>query len=185
MYDIDIREAMFDYLDDLFIKYRILEEKTMGKSRADLLMVIDGSIIGFEIKSDSDTYERLKRQTKDYDKYCNMNYIVVGKSHEKHVEKYVPKYWGIYSVALTASGYTVDLIREAIMNPRCKIQEQLKWLWKEELGHILAINKMPKYKQKSKKFIHEKLLEKVEVDRLMVQMTDELFERDYSLLAKD
>ena len=55
-------------------------------------------LIGLEIKSDADTYERLKRQIRDYNKYCDVNYVVVGKSHEKHVEEHIPSWWGIIVV---------------------------------------------------------------------------------------
>ena len=73
MYDIDIREPLFDYLDERYGKNRILEEKTMGRSRADVIMIIEYEWIGLEIKSDSDTYSRLKRQTRDYNKFCDRN----------------------------------------------------------------------------------------------------------------
>ena len=54
-------------------------------------------------------------------------------------------------------------------------------LWKLEFSHILAENNMPKYAQKSKKFITEKLTEKVPEDVLHEQISEELFERDYTI----
>ncbi len=95
MYDADIREPLFDYLDEVYIKNRIFEEKIMGRSRADLVMIVEQGFIGLEIKSDADTYERLKTQTGDYDKFCDFNYIVAGQSHKKHVAEHVPDWWGI------------------------------------------------------------------------------------------
>ena len=59
MLDKDIREPLFDYLDERYGKVRTIEEKIIGKSRADVLAIVEGEIIGFEIKSDSDTYSRL------------------------------------------------------------------------------------------------------------------------------
>ena len=91
MLDADIREPLLDYLDDIYYKNRIFEEKVMGKSRADMVMVVPEGFIGLEIKSDADTYERLERQVPDYDRFCNYNYIVVGKSHQKHVAEHVPE----------------------------------------------------------------------------------------------
>ena len=55
MLDKDMREPLFDYLDAEFGKVRVLEEKIIRKSRADVLAITDGAIIGIEIKSDSDT----------------------------------------------------------------------------------------------------------------------------------
>ena len=67
--DKDIREPLFDFLEDTYGKARILEEKVMGKSRADLVMVLTDALYGIEIKSDADTYARLARQVKDYERY--------------------------------------------------------------------------------------------------------------------
>ena len=74
MYDAQIREPLFDYLDEKYPKNRIFEEKIMGKSRADIVMVLDGSLAGLEIKSDADTYTRLERQVADYDLYFKEGY---------------------------------------------------------------------------------------------------------------
>ena len=41
----------------------------MGKSRADVVMVLEEELVGIEIKSDADTYARLSRQVKDYDRF--------------------------------------------------------------------------------------------------------------------
>ena len=81
IYDKDIREPLFDFLDETFGKNRILEEKIIGNSRADVVMVTPEAIFGIEIKSDADTYARLKSQVKDYDKYYDLNFVVVGTSH--------------------------------------------------------------------------------------------------------
>lgn len=69
LYDKDIREPLFDFLEESFGRVRILEEKNMGKSRADIVMITENAFFGVEIKSDADTYARLKRQVKDYDTF--------------------------------------------------------------------------------------------------------------------
>lgn len=181
MYDIDIREPLFDYLDETYGKNRILEEKTMGRFRADVIMLIEYELIGLEIKSDSDTYTRLKRQAKDYNKYCDRNFIVIGKSHEKHVAEHIPKEWGIIRVTMEEKEICVTQLREALPNPKVKLGRQIEWMWRPELNHILEINHLPRYKQRSKRFVQEKLLEKVEHGLLKQQMCEELFERDYNM----
>ena len=62
------------------------------------------------------------------------------------------------------------------------MKKQMELLWKRELSHILALNFMPRYPQKSKVFIRNKLLEKVPEGFLKKQIYEELFERDYTLL---
>ena len=55
LHDADIREPLFDYLEDSYGKIRILEEVQISRSRADVIMVTDDSLVGLEIKSDADT----------------------------------------------------------------------------------------------------------------------------------
>ena len=76
--DQDIREPLFDFFDEKFGKVRIIEEKQIAKSRADVMLVLEEKLIGVEIKSDADTYARLARQVKDYNKFFDYNYVVVG-----------------------------------------------------------------------------------------------------------
>ena len=83
--DRDIREPLFEFLEDSFGKIRILEEKTMGRSRADIVMVTPENLCGIEIKSDADTYVRLVGQVKDYDNYYDRNIIfeVIKVTHDE------------------------------------------------------------------------------------------------------
>ena len=177
MLDQEMREPLFDYLDENFGKIRIIEEKTIRGSRADVLGVLDGYFVGFEIKSDHDTYERLKTQVKDYDRFCDFCYIVVGTSHRKHVSEHVPDHWGI--LVITEEG--VEMERGADDNPEAKLEEQITLLWKRELLQLLQINSCPKYTNMSRKFICEKLLQRVEHEKLKLQITEILFERDYTV----
>ena len=62
LHDKDIRDPLFDYLEETHGKIRIIEEKNMGESRADVVMICPESITGIEIKSDADTYTRLEGQ---------------------------------------------------------------------------------------------------------------------------
>ena len=181
MLDREMREPLFDYLDENFGKIRIIEEKTIQGSRADVLGVLDGYFVGFEIKSDQDTYERLKTQVKDYDRFCDFCYIVVGASHRKHVAEHVPEHWGI--LVVTEDG--VELDRGADDNPRAELADQLTLMWKRELHRLLELNACPKYTNMSRKFIREKLLQKVDHDRLKKQMTELIFERDYTIFDEE
>lgn len=182
LYDKDIREPLFDYLEERFGKTRMFEEKIIGKSRADIIMLTQEHILGFEIKSDVDTYVRLKKQIRNYDKYCDCNYVVVGSSHEKHVEEHIPKYWGIFVISVEKGQVSIVEKREADENPKRKKELQITMLWRPELQCILKKNGLPVYKQKSKKFVQQKLMEKVAWEQLKLQLCEEMFERDYTLL---
>ena len=186
--DQDIREPLFDFFDEKFGKVRIIEEKQIAKSRADVMLVLEEKLIGVEIKSDADTYARLARQVKDYNKFFDYNYVVVGSSHSKHIEEHVPEYWGLIEAISKEESVEFNVLREPEINKRAqrtyKMKRKLSILWRPELSHIQEINGMPKYKQRSKDFVITKIMEKVPWDLLHRQISEELFQRDYNTISE-
>ena len=182
--DKDIREPLFEYLEEQHDKVRILEEKTMGRSRADVVMVLEEEVVGVEIKSDADTYARLSRQVKDYDRFFDRNLVVVGTSHAHHVAEHIPDYWGIITVEEQGENCDFYMLRAALENPKKKMIHKIRLLWRPELAHIQEINGMPAYKQKSKDFVQKKILEKIPEEVLQKQISDELFESDYTTIQE-
>lgn len=71
------------------------------------------------------------------------------------------------------------------VNPRVKDKRKISILWRTELNHLLERNDLHKYKEKSKLFVQEKLLEKVPSEILWKQAYEELFERDYNTIAEE
>ena len=186
LYDRDIREPLFDFLETTYGKVRILEEKRTGSARADVVMITPEALYGIEIKSDADTYARLEKQVKNYDWYYDRNIIVVGASHACLVREHVPEWWGIITVELDANG-DVDfyILRDAAENQKVKEKRKITILWRTELNRLLEKNSLPKYKEKSKLFVQDKLLEKVSPEILWPQAYEELFERDYNTIAQE
>lgn len=185
LYDKDIREPLFDFLEETYGKVRIIEEKKMGRSRADVVMVLPEAVCGLEIKSDADTYARLSRQVRDYNQYFDYNYIVAGTKHAHHVEEHVPDWWGIITVELEEGRPDFYLLRKAGENPKVNWKRKMGLMWRPELARIQEKNSLPKYRQKSKDFVIEKILLKVPGERLYRQISDELFERDYTEIEEN
>lgn len=180
LYDKDIREPLFEFLEDRYGKVRLLEEQVMGQSRADIVMVVPKALYGIEIKSDADTYARLERQVRDYNLYYDYNIVVVGTSHAAHIEEHVPEWWGIITVESEEDRTDFYLMREAKENPKMEWNHKIEILWRPELAHIQELNRMYAYKQKSKRFVADKIVETVEPKILAGQLSNELFERDYT-----
>lgn len=185
LHDKDIREPLFDFLEETYGKIRILEEKMMGKSRADVVMVTADALYGIEIKSDADSYTRLGRQVKDYNLYYDYNYVVVGTSHALHVEEHVPQWWGIITAEPEGDAVDFYILRRPEKNPALVWKRKISILWRPELAHIQELNGMPKYKEKSKLFVMGKILEKVPEEKLKGQLCEELFQRDYTVIDKE
>lgn len=190
--DADIREPLFDFLDETYGKNRILEEKIIGASRADVVMIIEGAICGLEIKSDADTYTRLTDQVKDYDKYYDFNIVVVGSSHAGHIAEHVPDYWGIITVDEVDGRPDFYILRKPEKNPNLILERKLKILWRPELVKLQEWHEMPAYKEKSKDFVVSKIVERSEYPKdkkghidtytLHNEISELLFERDYNAI---
>jgi len=184
IHDKDIRDPLFDYLEETYGKIRILEEKLMGRSRADVVMVTEDALYGIEIKSDADTYARLARQVKDYDKYYDRNIIVAGTKHAHSVKEHVPEWWGIITVEEEDGRLDFYFYREPADNPKLNLNRKIALLWRPELAHIQELNDMPKYRDKSKLFVANKIVETVPYEALSPQISEELFQRDYTKIEE-
>ena len=183
--DKDIREPLFDWLEEQYARIRILEEKQIGRSRADVVAVTEQGLIGIEIKSDADTYARLKRQVRDYDRFYDFNMVVAGTSHAAHIHEHVPDYWGIITVEPENGRTDFYQVRAPEQNPKVKTASKISLLWRPELAAIQERCGLPKYREKSKEFVQKKLLEKLSEDVLQSEIIHALFERDYTLIEAE
>ncbi len=188
--DKDIREPLFDFLEEKYGKVRILEEKNIGKSRADVVMITDDAIFGIEIKSDADPYARLSRQVEDYDSYYDKNIVVVGSSHAHHIREHVPDHWGVITVEIEGEDYDFYVLREPSVNDKVTFRNKLEFLWRPELVKIQENHEMPRYKEKSKSCVVEKIgtwIDEGKIDeyRSQGEICELLFERDYNTIFEE
>ena len=182
LHDIDIREPLFLYLENLHDKVRFLEEKKIGAARADIVMILPDKVCGIEIKSDADSYTRLPSQIHWYDRFFDENYIVVGSTHASHAHKHVPDYWGIISVEHYNGYFDFLAVRNAAPNMKSDIRYKMSMLWKKELKNLIIINNLRGY-SKPKSRIIDRLIEQVPKNELQKQISYELFERDYTVFC--
>jgi len=183
MNDSEIREELCNYLDEQFNKVRIMDEFVIGKSRADIVTVTN-KLTGFEIKGDTDTYIRLPLQIKEYTRFFQENYLVVGKSHKKSAEKHIPKEWGLFLIYMDNDDPKIEMIRASKPSKkRIIIWNQLGLLWRNELVNILQKNGLKKCSGQTKLFIRRLLWKNVLQEKLLEQICEELFERDWTIFS--
>ena len=180
--DKDIREPLFWYFEEKYGMVRFFEEKDIGRSRADVMLATIDSLIGIEIKSDADSYTRLKSQVRDYNKYFDLNYVVIGKSHVKHIEEHVPDFWGIVSCYRGEDDLVFELVRMPEPNPKVKMEHKLSLLWRRELNNIGEECLKYKYTHLSKAQLRKKMIETIDKDKLDRLISRELFNRDYTTI---
>ncbi|MCR5795571.1 MAG: sce7726 family protein [Solobacterium sp.] len=183
-HDRDIREDLFEFLENCYGRVRFLEELTVGRARADIVMVTPNALYGIEIKSDADTYTRLPAQVRNYNKFFDYNFIAAGSTHAHHAAEHVPEHWGIISMEVVDGKADFYIVRLPRRNPKCALKNKLSILWRPELAEIQQRNGMFRYRERSKKFVQEKILEKIEAERLHEEISAELFERDYTMIEK-
>ena len=184
LHDKDIREPLFTFLEETFGKVRIIEEKMIGRSRADCIMVTEGALVGIEIKSDADTFTRLATQVTDYDRYYDYNIAAVGVSHVMHIGEHIPPYWGIITVENTGDGPDFYLLRKPLRNPYMQPKRKISILWRPELAAIQEKYRMPRYERLGKALVAAKIVETVPPEALAREISSQLFERDYTTIGE-
>lgn len=137
MLDADIRPVLRQLISTTLEDAVVFDEFPVCRSgRADLAAV-NGSLWGYEIKSERDSLARLPVQVGNYERIFDFNVACVSKRHLADVRKLVPQHWGLLEV-----GDAVDLkIRRAPKRNRNTASDaQLRLLWRNEVGRLLREN---------------------------------------------
>jgi hypothetical protein len=144
MNDGDIRRAL---IPRLLAEHRsdcstlIIEELGLrhGKTRADLV-VVNGLLHGYEIKSDVDSLARFSRQVDGYNSTLTRATLVVGERLLPKALTMLPAWWGV--IIAFQKSCTVELhpIRGAEDNPQLNPLSLAKLLWREEA--LTALNQV-------------------------------------------
>ncbi|MBN1803996.1 MAG: sce7726 family protein [Sedimentisphaerales bacterium] len=131
-----------------------------GKCRADIA-VINGHLIGYEIKSNNDSLRRLEEQVKSYNSVFNKVSIVVGDRYKNSIQNYIPEWWGvIVSVKGSRGAVNFNMIRKAQMNRSINPISVARLLWRNEVKEILQQKKLPKkFQRQPRAILYEYLVD--------------------------
>jgi hypothetical protein len=114
-----------------------------GKCRADIA-VVNGHLMGYEIKSNNDSLRRLEEQIKSYNSVFDKISIVVGDRYINSIQNYIPEWWGvIVSVRGPKGAVNFDTIRKAQTNKNVAPISIARLLWRNEAEEILRQKKLP------------------------------------------
>jgi hypothetical protein len=94
MNDPEIRTRLHAHFDKLGAPW--VDEVAMGKRRIDMVAMVDGVLTGIEIKSGTDTLERLVAQLKAYRSRFRQLIVVIEEEHLESVVAAVPRWCGIW-----------------------------------------------------------------------------------------
>jgi hypothetical protein len=171
MRDSDVRRAVKAWLGVEYAgdrETRIIEEMGVwsGSVRIDIA-IINGSLSGYELKSDHDTLERLPHQRDLYGRVFDFLHLIVGKRHAEDAEKLLPSWWGI-RIAV-ASGDEIKLLRhrEPAPNPTLDPYLIAELLSKDEaIGVLEAVELAKGWRSKPIRLVHERLANELPLDDL-------------------
>jgi hypothetical protein len=108
-----------------------------GTCRADIA-IINGSLTGYEIKSDEDSLERLAEQIKTYSAVFDRAAVITGKKHKNAVLSRLPKWWGVIVCHRgRRGGVRFETWRIARRNAHVDPIAVAQLLWKAEAAGIL------------------------------------------------
>ncbi|AQS57407.1 hypothetical protein B0W44_05185 [Novibacillus thermophilus] len=181
--DVDIRKGLHytllkDHKNDP--DTLVLDEMTIcqGDARIDVA-VINGKINGFEIKSESDTLERLPRQVDLYNMVFDTVTIVTGPRYIDGILDLIPDWWGIIKTEMDSDRqvyfYT---IREAQNNYNSDPLAIAQLLWRNEALEILKEKGLHKgLLSKPRRVLWQALAEKLSIDELKDEVRKKLKNR--------
>ena len=108
-----------------------------GKSRADIA-VVNGHLVGYEIKSDNDSLRRLRLQIESYNAVFDRAFIVVGNRHIESIQDRIPEWWGVIVSSRGPRGaVNFSMIRKAQINRNVDPVSVARLLWRDEAVEIL------------------------------------------------
>lgn len=142
---------------------KIFEEfgLTHGVVRADMV-VVNGCIHGYELKSDLDTLYRLPDQMQMYNSVFDKMTLVVGKSHLNEAIRLIPEWWGITLAKVSESNGVISLfdLRESDVNPQKDSLAIARLLWRNEALEILEeLGRAEGVRSKPREILYKKLVE--------------------------
>jgi hypothetical protein len=138
-----------------------------GAVRADIA-VLNGKMIGYEIKSEKDTLVRLSSQAIAYSEVFEKSYIIVADKHIAKIGNYIPDTWGIYSIdSESANNIIFHCKREATQSETRNINSIVRLLWKSEVSEILTQEFQSKIKSShTKNHLYNMLVENCDINQL-------------------
>jgi len=138
-----------------------------GKCRADIA-VINGHLVGYEIKSNKDSLRRLKEQVKSYNAVFDRISVVVGDRYINSIQSHIPEWWGVIVSARGPRGaVNFDTIRKAQANKDVVPISIARLLWRNEVVEILQQKKLsPKILRYPRAILYEYLVSTLNIREL-------------------
>lgn len=131
------------------------------------LAVVNGTLHGYEIKSDRDSLRRLAGQAEFYGRVLDRATLVVGSRHVAEAEDAVPTWWGILVADPFDEGIRFRERRRGRKNPSrdCRALAELLWL-DFALEMLAARDSIRGYRRKPRHQVWDRVCELYDLDEV-------------------
>lgn len=138
-----------------------------GSCRADIA-IVNGRMIGYEIKGETDSLKRLREQVRAYNAVFDQATVITTTRHRRKVVAKIPRWWGVIVChSAPRRGITFETWRPAQWNARVDSLAVARLLWKSEAGAMLARLGEPKrVLRQPRARLYERLTELLELAQL-------------------
>jgi hypothetical protein len=149
-----------------------------GSGRADIA-VVNGRLVGYEIKSNRDSLARLRKQIGLYDAIFDSITIVVGAKHDSVICRRVPRHWGVVLARIgKRGGINFHTKRRPRANRRVDLLSVAQLLWKvEALEMIREITSSTEILNLRRRQLYEYLSKNVPATKLRREVRSRLKSR--------
>lgn len=135
-----------------------------GLVRADIA-VVNGSLHGYEIKSDLDSLRRLQNQVDVYSKVLDYATLVVGDRLLNRALKAIPETWGVLRAYLGQDDIYFETIRNSRHNPDRDPRALAELLWFEEAIELLEqFDALRGVRGKPRRILWDRISERVRIE---------------------
>lgn len=192
MREIDIRRALLAKMQEMHRDESdtlIREEMGLcqGFARVDIA-VVNGTIHGYEIKSEQDNLARLSGQAEIYNRALDFVTIVAARIHSDQIrqEQAVPSWWGIWNAARDGDLVRLETLREPSKNPHVDPYALAQLLWRDEALQALADNGLATgMRSKPREVLWRRLASELPIEELGRVVRDRLKHRSSSLRSPE
>jgi hypothetical protein len=182
--DQDVRAAVWAELDSRHGRdpnTLMLDELALwhGSTRIDIA-VVNGEITGYELKSDSDTLDRLRMQAEIYSAVLDRVILVSGEKHSQTAHALVPSWWGITEASQERKKrIQLRSLRAPGRNPGVCPTKLCSLLWRDEaLAALEQRGAARGVRRRDRETIYERLANTVPLEELRDLVRETLKRRE-------
>lgn len=160
---------------------KVLEEFRIdrGGSRIDMA-VIGQELVGYEIKSDKDTFTRFSNQIHAYNRVFDRINLVCGPVLADYAVKVIPSWWGVIVASRDPAGtISLSVKRAASANQKQDAFSLASLLWKEEAIAALASLEASTPKKASAHALWDCMAKSLSVETIRTVVAESLLKRQH------